>query len=321
MNYRIDPQIATHLPEVVALDMDDLPEARKRMRESFRLSPAPVPEGIEVEDGFARVAGRADVPVRVYHPAGRGARRASVLHFHGGGFVVGTHENTAARAMRIAAELDVVVVSVGYRLAPEDPYPAAIDDALTAYEALISDPETWGVDPSRVVLHGVSAGAGLAAALALRIRDDGLPRPLFQFLSIPMLDDRMTTPSATDFIDTPNWNRSLNERAWRAYLGPLVDSEVPLYAAPARAVDLSGVPPAYVSVAEFDPLRDEGINYAERLRKAGIGAELHLFPGTFHGSIRFRDAAVSRREADEEVEVLSAALRSDSEHAKEKGTV
>lgn len=320
MSHRIDPQIAPHLSGVVALDMDDLPAARKRMREGFRLSPPPIPDGIAVEDRVAVFAGRADVPVRVYRPAGRGAPRAGVLHFHGGGFVVGTHENTADRAMRIAAELDAVVVSVAYRLAPEDPYPAALDDALTAYEALLDDPATWGVDPARLVLHGVSAGAGLAAALALRIRDSGLPSPLFQFLSIPMLDDRMATPSATAFVDTPNWTRSLSERAWRAYLGPLFGAEVPAYAAPSRATDLSGLPPAYIGVAEFDPLRDEGIDYAHRLREAGVAAELHLFPGTFHGSIRFRDAAVSRREADEEIEVLRAALRTHGQHAKEKSS-
>lgn len=320
MSYRIDPQIAPHLSATVALDMDDLPGARKSMRDGFRLSPIPVPEGIEVEDRLAEVAGRAAVPVRVYRPSGRAERRAGVLHFHGGGFVAGTHENTADRAMRIAADLDLVVVSVDYRLAPEDPYPAALDDALTAYGALLADPEGWGVDPTRLALHGVSAGGGLAAALALRIRDDGLPRPLFQFLSIPMLDDRMTTPSAMAFVDTPNWNRSLGERAWRAYLGPLAGSDVPSYAAPARAVDLSGLPPAYVSVAEFDPLRDEGINYAERLRDAGVAAELHLFPGTFHGSIRFRHAAVSRREADEEIDVLRAAILPDREHSEEKST-
>ena len=138
---------------------------------------------------------------------------------------------------------------------------------------------------------GASAGGGLAAATALLARDLGGPPLCFQMLHIPELDDRLETPSMRAFVDSPLWNRPLAVKSWQAYLGDLSGSaDVPAYAAPARATDLSGLPPAYISTAENDPLRDEGIIYALRLLQAGVSVELHQFPGTFHGS-----ALVTRR--------------------------
>ncbi|WP_235490405.1 alpha/beta hydrolase fold domain-containing protein, partial [Frankia sp. AvcI1] len=161
-----------------------------------------------------------------------------------------------------------------------------------------------GVDPARIAVAGGSAGACLAAALTLLSRDRGGPALCFQFLTAPKLDDRLDTVSMRTFTDTPMWNSGKVALTWRYYLahrvggadragGPAAD--VPPYAAPARAADLSGLPPAFVSVCEFDPLRDEGLAYAQRLVQAGVPTELHLYPGTFHGSRLIQSAQVTRQ--------------------------
>ena len=165
-----------------------------------------------------------------------------------------------------------------------------------------------GIDRARIGVIGGSAGGGLAAGLALLARDRGGPSLCFQFLAIPELDDRLETPSMRQFTDTPLWNRPSAEYSWRWYLGGQ-DGDVSPYAAPARATDLAGLPPAYVSTMEFDPLRDEGIIYAMRLLEAGVPVELHQYPGTFHGSSLVTTAAVSRRQGTEMIDVLRRGLR------------
>ncbi|HZP28026.1 MAG TPA: alpha/beta hydrolase fold domain-containing protein, partial [Acidimicrobiia bacterium] len=164
-------------------------------------------------------------------------------------------------------------------------------------------------DGARIAVQGGSAGGGLAAALCLLARDRGGPAICFQYLGIPELDDRLETPSMQRFVDTPMWSRPAAERSWEWYLGELHGtSDVPIYAAPARATDLAGLPPAYVSVMEFDPLRDEGLDYACRMLQAGVSVELHCFPGTFHGSSMVQTSAVHRREAAERITVWKRAL-------------
>jgi acetyl esterase/lipase len=179
-----------------------------------------------------------------------------------------------------------VVVSVDYRLAPENPFPAGLEDCYAALSWFSTHAAELGVDPERIAIHGGSAGGGLCAALALLARDRSGPSIAFQYLGIPELDDRLTTSSMTTFVDTPMLNRPTAIHSWDAYLGPGRRStdNVPPYAAPARATDLTGLPPAYISAMEFDPLRDEDIAYATALLAAGVPVELHLFPGTYHGS-------------------------------------
>jgi acetyl esterase/lipase len=156
-------------------------------------------------------------------------------------------------------------------------------------------------------VRGDSAGGGLAAGLALRLRDGAGPLPEFLLLTQPALDDRLATPSMRAAVDTPVWTRESAAASWAAYLGPHRD-DPPAYAAPARATDLRGLPPAYVAVGQLDPLRDEGVAFALALAAADTAVELHLFPGTFHGSTVVEDAEVSRRQRAEEVAVLRLAL-------------
>jgi acetyl esterase/lipase len=251
------------------------------------------------------------VPVRIFTPAGAGGRLPGLLYIHGGGFVLGSVDASHDDALCIAAEVGAVVLSVEYRLAPEHPFPAGLEDCYAALTWTAANAADLGIDPGRLAVGGESAGGGLSAATALLARDRGGPALCFQLLGIPELDDRLDTPSMRAFHDTPIWNRPNAELSWDYYLGEGVrgTAGVSPYAAPARAEDLTGLPPAYVTTCEFDPLRDEGLAYALRLVQAGVGTEVHHYPGTFHGSGLIPDAAVSRRMAADRLGVLRRALR------------
>jgi acetyl esterase/lipase len=310
----IDPELAAVLDLLPKMDLVDPVAARRAFEEILVAIRIDIP-GVETLDIEDRTVpgweGDPDVPVRVYRPVGASAtaRVPGILMIHGGGFVIGSVEAEHAGAALTAIGTGAVVVSVDYRLAPEHPYPAGLHDCYVALRYLHAEADALGVDPERVALIGASAGGGLAAATALLARDRGGPAVCFQLLQIPELDDRLQTPSMQTFVDSPMWNRPLAVQSWQAYLGPLYGSDdVPAYAAPARAEDLSGLPPAYISTAENDPLRDEGITYAQRLLQAGVSVELHQFPGTFHGSALVTTAAVSKRAQRESALVLRQAL-------------
>jgi acetyl esterase len=251
-----------------------------------------------------------EVPVRIYLPKEAASGPVpGIVMIHGGGFVVGNIETEHLGAAMMAAHIGAVVVSVEYRLAPEHPYPAALHDCFSALRFVHDEAPALGVDRERIALVGTSAGGGLSAATALFARDRGGPAVCFQMLHIPELDDRLETPSMRRFVDSPIWNRPLAEKSWQYYLGDLYGSDgVPAYAAPARATDLSGLPPAYVSTAENDPLRDEGILYALGMLQAGVSVELHQFPGTFPGSAMVVTAEVSKRAQEESTRVLRRVL-------------
>lgn len=205
-------------------------------------------------------------------------------------------------ATRIADGSGMVVISVGYRRAPEHRFPAALDDAYAALTWVAEHAVELDIDPARIAVGGHSAGAGIAAALALRARDQHGPPIRFQLLNQPELDDRQVTFSARRFTDTPFMTSEKLAATWQHYLGSQTATP---YAAPARATDLSGLPPAYLATAEFDPLRDEGLAYASRLLQAGVTVEVHQWPGTFHGSQAVLSADVSQRQLAE----LCGALR------------
>jgi acetyl esterase/lipase len=310
----IDPELAAFVQAMPVIDLSDPVAARAGFEDLLAAIGSDLPEAEEmtIEDRMVPGwEGDPDVAVRVYRPrAAPGVRRPGIVQIHGGGFIVGSVEAEHAGSVMVAAGVGAVVVSVEYRLAPEHAYPAALHDCYAALSYIHDEANALGVDTDRVALMGASAGGGLAAATALLARDLGGPPVCFQMLQIPELDDRLETPSMRAFVDSPVWNRPLAVQSWKAYLGARSGSDdVPVHAAPARAEDVSGLPPAYVSTAEHDPLRDEGITYALRLLQAGVSVELHQFPGTFHGSALVTSAAVSRRAQSEVTAVLRRALR------------
>jgi len=310
MTYPFDPELVADIATLPVSDPDDVAGNRDRMQEQAKQLPAPDLTGVSVEDRLVPGApGDPDVRVRLYRPDDPAAG-AGVYNVHPGGFTVGSVETDHALCVDLARTLGVVVVSVDYRLAPETGYPGPLEDVYAGLRWFAEHAEELGVDPAQIALHGTSAGAGLGAGTTLLARDRGGPAIAFQYLAIPAVDDRMRTTSMRTYDDTPLYNRPAAAASWDAYLGPDVpgSDEVPVYAAPARAGDLTGLPPAYVSVMHFDPLRDEGIAYALAMLAAGVPVELHLFPGTFHGSSRFQNAAVSRRDRDEKTAVLRHAL-------------
>ncbi|MBL7489430.1 alpha/beta hydrolase [Frankia sp. AgB1.9] len=306
MSYAFDPELTPWLPLLPTSDLAGEGPIKARGSLDVLLAKAPPfepPAGLEITDQTVPgLPGAPRVAVRIYTPTDRPGPLPGLLYLHGGGFVSGSVEAEHRLAADTAVSVGVVVASVEYRLAPEHPYPAPLEDCYAALLWLAGKAVELGVDPDRIGVGGESAGGGLAAAVALLARDRGGPSLCFQYLGIPELDDRLDTPSMKVFVDTPMWNRPNAETSWAWYLGgeagePLRPGapDVPAHAAPARAQDLSGLPPAYVSVCEFDPLRDEGIIYAQRLIQAGVSTELHLYPGTFHASIIAFTAAVSRR--------------------------
>ena len=198
-----------------------------------------------------------------------------------------------------------------YRLAPEHPFPAGVEDCYAALTWLHANAAELGIDDDRIGVGGQSAGGGLTAGLALLARDRGGPSICFQFLGIPELDHRLETASMRAFVDTPLWHRGNAVKSWQMYLGPDHDGAVSPYASPSIATDLHGLPAAYITTMEFDPLRDEGILYAMQLMAAGVSVELHTFPGTFHGSSLVPGAAVSKRGHEELLVALARGLKVD----------
>ncbi|ELP67790.1 alpha/beta hydrolase [Streptomyces turgidiscabies] len=226
--------------------------------------------------------GAPEVSLLICRPTGVPDRRPIVYFTHPGGMVVGT--NRLALPLDLAEELGLVVVSVEYRLAPEYPHPAPVEDCYAGLSWMAGHAKEIGGDPDRIILAGGSAGGGLAAALALLARDRGGPRILGQLLMCPMLDDRNDTPSAHQMAGRGVWDRTANETGWHALLGEAHGTDdVSPYAAPARADDLSGLPPAFIDVGSAETFRDEDVTYASRIWQAGGSAELHVWPGGFHG--------------------------------------
>ncbi|WP_069768262.1 alpha/beta hydrolase [Streptomyces sp. LUP30] len=312
MDYDFDPELAPWAAKLPAVDYRDLDTARALLRAATGNAPAYEPEQpVEVTDrAVPGPPGAPAVAVRVYRPAGRTGPLPALLYLRWGGFVFGDLDSIHSTALRLADRVGAVVVSVGYRNAPEDPYPAALFDCYAALEWTVRSAAELGVDPDRIGVGGESAGGGLAAALTLMARDRRGPRLRFQCLFHPELDDRLDTLSARRFTDTPKWNRAGAELSWQRYLTGTAEpgtGAVPPLAAPARADDLRGLPPAFVMVCEFDPLRDEGIGYAHRLIQAGVRTELRHYPGTFHGSVAI-DAEISRRMIADQVHALRQGL-------------
>ena len=240
------------------------------------------PEVSAVEDRMAP-GPRGDVPVRVYRPTGAGGGALPVtMWFHGGGWVVGNIETNDATCRALANESGSIVVSVDYRLAPEHRFPIPFDDCYAATCWAVEDAASFGGDPSRVAVAGGSAGGNLAAAVALRARDEGGPTLAQQTLVYPVTDRDFERPSYVANGNGYGLDMDTMVYFWDCYLSSEDDASNP-YVTPMLAEDLSGLPPAYVLTAEYDPLRDEGEEYAERLRAAGVPTTVTRYDGMIHG--------------------------------------
>lgn len=282
----IDPELATFIATPPPNDIDDVAATRRLLaaltEEEVAQRDSPPPglgwhdEVIEVDHDTTRV------PIRIYWNMESTGPSGALLFFHGGAFVFGNLESEHLRCVRFAERAGCVVVSVDYRLAPEHPYPAAIDDGGIVLEWLRRNAESLMVDTERIGVGGTSAGGALAAGLVLRTRDRQGPWLRAQLLIYPAIDNQASTPSVDQFYRAQPWDGERTRKMWKAYLGDR-GGDVSPYASVARATNLSSLPPTYVMTAEEDPLRDEAIVYAQRLLAARNAVELHLYAGTYHG--------------------------------------
>ncbi len=249
-----------------------------------------------------------DTVVRVHRPGSTQRPGAALLWIHGGGYVIGTAAQDDALCRQFAEAAEIMVVAVDYRLAPEHPFPAGLEDCYAALAGLAARTD---VDPTRIAIGGASAGAGLAAALALMVRDRGEIEPALQLLAYPMLDDRTVSHPGIDARSMRLWNVKANRFGWQSYLGAAeAAEEIPFLAAPARCPDLSGLAPAWIGVGTLDLFHDEDLAYASRLTAAGVDCELVEVAGVFHGFDLIRPkAGVSQEFRAAQVSALRAALK------------
>jgi acetyl esterase/lipase len=220
--------------------------------------------------------------VRIYRPE-RALSGAGLLWIHGGGLVIGRPEQDDRTCARLARDLGLVVIAVKYRLAPKHRFPAAIDDCFAAWAQIQDAARDLGIDPKRIAVAGQSAGGGLAACLAQRIHDAGGTQPAAQVLFCPMLDDRTAVRRELDAVEYPLWGNRSNRAGWTWYLGqPAGALEVPAYAAASRREDLTGLPPAWISIGSIELFYEEAVRYAERLQNSDVPCCLHVAQNAPH---------------------------------------
>jgi acetyl esterase/lipase len=250
--------------------------------------------------------GEPDISVRIYRPVAATGTLPGIYYIHGGGMILGNVAGEDAAATSICDQVGAVVVSVEYRLAPEHPHPAQVEDCYAGLAWTARNAADLGFDPDRLAIYGASAGGGLTIGTALLARDRGFPALCFQMPIYPMIDDRNETSSSHEISDIGIWDRAGNIEAWKWYLG---DGEADQYAAPARAENLAGLPPTFIDVGTVDLFRDEDIEFARRLMQAGVPTELHVHPGAYHASENFAaEAELSRRIWGHRIAALRRAL-------------
>ena len=316
---RMDPELAVGLDAFIAATgprglagIADPDERRAAFSELMAAAGEPEPDpALTIEDRrIPGPEGAPEIPVRIYRPAGVDAAVGALLYIHGGGMVIGSIDTEDAVTRMLCKAVGCAAVSVDYRLAPEHPHPAPVEDCYAALVWTAANAAQLGIDPARIAVYGGSAGGALAAATALLARDRGGPAIAYQMLLYPMVDDRSETPSCAEIDDIGVWDGWANAEGWQALLGDRwATAAVDAYAAPARAADLAGLPPAWIDVGELDSLRDEDVHYALRLMQAGVPTDLRVYPGAFHGwEVFVPDAAVSQRAIAARIEALQRAL-------------
>lgn len=297
---RIDPE--SLVPLAALLDalpggFNAIPDIEARRATLYGMLEAmtkdlPPNENVVKEDRTISGPG-GDLAIRIYRPAAASGTLPGLYFIHGGGMVLGNLDSDDGVPTMLCETLGTVIVSVDYRLAPEHPAPAAIDDCFAGLQWMAAHADELGYDPNRLAVYGGSAGGGLAIATALKSRDNGGPAISFLMPLYPMIDDTNTTPSSQEITDVGIWDRAGNIESWAWYLG---GSPADQYSAPARAEDLSGLPPTFIDVGEMDMFRDEDIAFANRLMQAGVATEFHVYPGAYHASEIFApEAALSGR--------------------------
>ena len=312
--YLVDPELLAALEFMPPFDLsvEMLPKMRGMMVEMLQQQrdAAPPSDILAEERRIPGPSGAPDVRIVVYSPPASSGLTPGYLHIHGGGYVMGSPEMFDMQNKAVVREIGCTVVSVDYRLAPDTPHPGPVEDCYAALKWLHGNAASLGVDPNRIAIGGESAGGGLAAGLGLLVRDRGEVPIVFQLLIYPMLDDRTVTrsdphPIAGEFI----WNAQSNRFGWHSLLGREPGSAgISPYAAAARADDLSGLPPTFISVGALDIFLDENIDYAQRLLRAGVPTELHVYPGAYHGFDLAIEADVTKRFRRDSVQALKRAL-------------
>jgi acetyl esterase/lipase len=287
---RIDSELVGALEQMPPLDItrDNIAEIRALLASR----PKP-PTSVDVlQESTVISTNEHGVPVIIYRKTRR-ANQPALLWIHGGGYILGNADDERARV--IAHELDCTVVSVDYRLAPEHPFPAGPDDCITTLNWMKENSIELKIDPSRLAVGGASAGAGMAAGVALMNRDKSGLNLVLQLLLYPMIDNLHATDSG-QIENHPIWNQGTSFNAWEMYLDGTPNVDASPYAAASRAEDLSGLPPTYLCVGSEDLFRDENIEYARRLFAQGVPCEMTVFPGLYHGGDMFvPGAGVSQR--------------------------
>ena len=308
----VAPELAPGIDLFPSLNMG---EGLEGLRGGLDREMPPLPAELEavtcVERFIPGAPGDPDVRVLHYTPPGKAsAPRPAVLEIHGGGYIIGTADISDPANRVVAHELGCIVVAVDYRLAPETAWPGSLNDNYAALCWLAENAAELGVDPARIAIFGGSAGGGHAAALAIHARNMKGPAICFQLIDYPMLDDRTCIdPEPHPYAGEYVWTPELNHFGWKSLLGAEPGSDgVHETAAPARARDLSGLPPAFISIGALDLFLDESLEYTRRLARAGVPVELHVIPGAFHGSGMVADAPQSQQVAQLRMQALARGM-------------
>jgi len=304
----VDPDLLPIVDNFPALEMSS--ESLPAMRAMFaaQLSEQLLPD-LAVRCSEVQIPSGEDnrtICCLMIQPESMAPLSAAILHFHGGGHVLGAPEMNQPELMNWAAELGCMVLSVDYRLAPETPFPGPMDDAYDALRWLNEQAESLGIDPARIAVAGASAGGAMAACLCLMARDLEEYGIAFQLLEAPRLDDKIQqqqggNPFSGEFV----WTREASSFCWNAYLP---DGSTSPYATAARAKDLTNLPPAFIGVGALDLFVDECLEYSTRLIRSGISTEMIVYPGCFHGFQMASGAAVTRRSQADSLLALRNAL-------------